>query len=140
MSDILVRFSKCCSPLPGDPIAGYITQGQGVTIHRKNCLNVMKMSPERKIEVQWAQDLKESYPASIRIKTDDRHGLLADIAAVISKAKINILNAQTDTSDEGIAVFYFTIMVESSDQLRSVMNDIRRVKKVTDVKRVVRKD
>ena len=140
LSDILVRFSKCCSPLPGDPIAGYITQGQGVTIHRKSCLNVMKMSPERKIDVQWASDLKESYPASIRIKTDDRHGLLADIAAVISKAKINILNAQTDTSDEGIAMFYFTIMVESSDQLRSVMNDIRRVKKVTDVKRVVRKD
>jgi GTP pyrophosphokinase len=140
LSDILVRFSKCCSPLPGDPIAGYITQGQGVTIHRKNCLNVMKMSPERKIDVQWAQDLNESYPASIRIKTDDRHGLLADIAAVISKSKINILNAQTDTSEEGIAMFYFTIMVESSDQLRSLMNEIRRVKKVTDVKRVVRKD
>ena len=140
LSDILVKFSKCCSPLPGDPITGYITQGQGVTIHRKSCLNVMKMSPERKIDVQWASELSESYPASIRIKTDDRHGLLADIAAVISKAKINILSAQTETSDEGIATFYFTIMVESSDQLRSIMNDIRRVKKVTDVKRVVRRE
>ncbi|MCG8688618.1 MAG: bifunctional (p)ppGpp synthetase/guanosine-3',5'-bis(diphosphate) 3'-pyrophosphohydrolase [Desulfobacterales bacterium] len=140
LNDILVRFSKCCSPLPGDPITGYITQGQGVTIHRKNCLNVMKMSSERKIEVQWASELEESYPASIRIKTDDRHGLLADIAAVISKAKINILNAQSETSDDGIGLFYFTIMVESSEQLRKVMSEIRRVKKVNDVKRVVRTD
>jgi len=83
LNDILVKFSKCCNPLPGDPIAGYITQGQGVTIHRKNCINVMKMSNERKIEVQWSDDSVESYPASIRIKTDDRFGLLADIAAVI---------------------------------------------------------
>ncbi|MDD9302278.1 MAG: bifunctional (p)ppGpp synthetase/guanosine-3',5'-bis(diphosphate) 3'-pyrophosphohydrolase [Desulfobacter sp.] len=140
LNDILVKFSKCCSPLPGDPITGYITQGQGVTIHRKNCVNVMKMSSERKIDVQWSQDLNESYPASIRIKTDDRHGLLADIAAVISKSKINILNAQTETTEEGIGFFYFTIMVESSDQLKKIMSEIRRVKKVTDVKRVVRID
>ncbi len=140
LNDILVRFSKCCSPLPGDPITGYITQGQGVTIHRKNCVNVMKMSPERKIEVQWSQGLTESYPASIRIKTDDRHGLLADIAAVISKSRINILNAQSETTDDGIGFFYFTIMVESSEQLRKIMSEIRRVKKVTDVKRVVRVD
>jgi len=140
LNDILVKFSKCCSPLPGDPITGYITQGQGVTIHRKNCVNVMKMSSERKIEVQWANELKESYPTSIRIKTDDRHGLLADIAAVISKAKINILNAQSETSEDGIGLFYFTIMVESSEQLRKIMSEIRRVKKVTDVKRVVRID
>lgn len=138
LNDILVKFSKCCSPLPGDPITGYITQGQGVTIHRKNCLNVMKMSSERKIEVQWASELKESYPASIRIKTDDRHGLLADIAAVISKSRINILNAQTETTEDGIGFFYFTIMVESSEQLRKIMSEIRRVKKVTDVKRIVR--
>ncbi|HCY86370.1 MAG TPA: GTP pyrophosphokinase [Desulfobacteraceae bacterium] len=140
LSDILVKFSKCCTPLPGDPITGYITQGQGVTIHQKTCLNVMKMSSERKIEVQWASDLKESYPASIRIKTDDRHGLLADIAGVISKSKINIVNAQSKTSDDGIGLFYFTIMVESREQLRKVMAEIRRVKKVTDVKRVVRSD
>ena len=140
LSDILVKFSKCCNPLPGDPITGYITQGQGVTIHRKNCLNVLKMSSERKIEVRWSDELSESYPASIRIKTDDRHGLLADIAAVISKSKINILNAHTETSQDGIGMFYFTIMVESSGQLRKVMSEIRRVKTVTDVKRVTRSE
>jgi len=140
LHDILVRFSKCCNPLPGDPIIGFITQGQGVTIHSKNCINVMKMSNERKIEVQWSEDYTDTYPASIRIKTSDRHGLLADIAAVISKSKANILNAQSETSEAGIGLFYFTFMVESSAQLRKIMSEIRRVKKVTDVKRVVRND
>jgi GTP pyrophosphokinase len=138
LNDVLVKFSKCCNPLPGDPITGYITQGQGVTIHRKNCINVLKMSPERLIDVQWSGDYHDSYPASIRIKTDDRFGLLADIALVISKNNANILSAKTDTSDTGVAMFYFTIMVESSNQLRKIMSALRRVKKVTDVKRVVR--
>jgi GTP diphosphokinase / guanosine-3',5'-bis(diphosphate) 3'-diphosphatase len=140
LNDVLVKFSKCCNPLPGDPITGYITQGQGVTIHRKNCINILKMSQERLIEVQWSGEYKDSYPASIRIKTDDRFGLLADIASVISKNKANILNAKTDTSDTGVAMFNFTIMVESSNQLRKIMSDLRRVKKVMDVKRVVRHD
>ena len=138
LDDILVRFSKCCNPLPGEPIIGYITQGQGVTIHRKGCLNVMKMSQERHIEVQWSDSDTESYPASIKVKTDDRFGLLADIAAVISKYKSNILNAQSETRDTGLGLFYFTFLVESSEQLRKIMSDIRKVKKVTDVKRIIR--
>ncbi len=137
LNDILVKFSKCCNPLPGDPITGYITQGQGVTIHRRNCINIMKMSQERLIDVQWSEEYTESYPASIRIKTDDRFGLLADIASVISKNKTNILNARTDTSDTGVAMLYFTVMVESSNQLRKLMSELRRVKKVIDVKRIV---
>ncbi|THB81599.1 MAG: bifunctional (p)ppGpp synthetase/guanosine-3',5'-bis(diphosphate) 3'-pyrophosphohydrolase [Desulfobacteraceae bacterium] len=140
LNDILVKFSKCCRPLPGDPIIGFITQGQGVTIHRKGCLNVMKMSLERQIDVEWSRDYSESYPASIRVKTTDRYGLLADIATAISKHKCNILNARTDTSDSGIGSFYFTMMVESTDQLRTIMADIKKVKKVTDVKRIVRND
>ncbi|MDX2439338.1 MAG: ACT domain-containing protein, partial [Desulfobacterales bacterium] len=140
LNDILVKFSRCCNPLPGDPIIGYITQGQGVAIHRKNCLNVLKMSSERIIEVEWASGIKESYPASICIKTDDRHGLLADISAVISKASINILNVHSETSDEGIGIFYFTVMAESSGQLKKVMTAIRRVKTVNDVKRIINED
>ncbi len=138
LNDILVRFSKCCNPLPGDPIIGYITQGQGVTIHRKGCLNVMKMSNERHIEVQWSDDFTESYPASIKVRTDDRFGLLADIASVISKYKSNILSAKTETQETGVGMFYFTILVESTDQLRKIMSDIRKVKKVIDVKRIIR--
>ncbi len=138
LDDILVKFSKCCNPLPGDPITGYITQGQGVTIHRKGCLNVMKMSSERHIEVQWSDSVTESYPASIKVTTEDRYGLLADIASVISKYKSNILNAKTETNATGISLFYFTFLVESSDQLKKIMSDIRKVKKVNSVKRIIR--
>jgi GTP pyrophosphokinase len=140
LHDILVKFSKCCNPLPGDPIIGYITQGQGVTIHRKGCLNIMKMSNERQIEVQWSNEVNESYPASIKIRTGDRSGLLADIASVITKHKSNILNANTETLETGISLFYFTLLVESTDQLRQIMSAIKKVKKVTDVKRVIRND
>jgi len=140
LDDILVRFSKCCNPLPGDPIIGYITQGQGVTIHRRRCSNVLTMSMERQIEVEWSKDTKESYPASVRVRTEDRFGLLADIAFVISKNKSNILNARTETLETGMGLFYFTILVEGTDQLRKIMSDIRKVKKVTDVKRIFREE
>jgi len=138
LDDILVKFSKCCNPLPGESITGYITQGQGVTIHRKGCLNIMKMSKERQIEVQWSDSSTESYPASIKVQTDDRFGLLADIASVISKYKSNILNAKSETRDTGTGLFYFTFLVESSDQLLKIMSDIRKVKKVIAVKRILR--
>lgn len=137
LDDILVKFSKCCNPLPGESITGYITQGQGVTIHRKGCLNVMKMSKERQIEVEWSGSFSESYPASIKVETDDRFGLLADIASVISKYKSNILNAKSETSDSGLGLFYFTFLVESSAQLHKIMSDIRKVKKVINVKRII---
>ncbi len=137
LDDILVKFSKCCNPLPGESITGYITQGQGVTIHRKGCLNVMKMSKERQIEVEWSGSFSESYPASIKVETDDRFGLLADIASVISKYKSNILNAKSETSDSGLGLFYFTFLVECSAQLHKIMSDIRKVKKVINVKRII---
>lgn len=140
LDDILVRFSKCCNPLPGDPITGYITQGQGVTIHRKSCLNMLKLSKERQIEVQWSSENTESYPASIKIRTEDRFGLLADIATVITKNKTNILSANTETLETGVCLFYFTILVESSNQLRQIMSSIRKIKKVMDVKRIIRND
>ncbi len=137
LDDILVKFSKCCNPLPGDPISGYITQGQGVAIHRKNCINVMKMSPERRVDVQWSKEYTESYPAKIRVRSADRFGLLADVATTISKNRANIINAQTQTSEYNTVDSYFTIAVESTEQLHKIMADIRRVKQVKEVKRLV---
>jgi GTP pyrophosphokinase len=137
LDDILVKFSKCCNPLPGDAIVGFITQGQGVAVHRKNCVNSLKMSPERKIEVQWSEDYTESYPVRIRIRSTDRSGLLADVALTISRAKANIINAHTETSDDGVVNSYFTIAVESTAQLGKIISDLKRVKQVKSVKRVV---
>ena len=137
MDDILVKFAKCCNPLPGDSISGYITQGQGVAIHRKNCLNVLKMSPERLIDVQWSEELKESYPAMIRIRSSDRVGLLADVTSSITKNKANIINGHTETGEYGIVNSYFTISVESIGQLRKIITEIKKIKKVRDVTRIL---
>ena len=140
LDDILVRFSKCCNPLPGDSIIGYITQGQGVTVHRKNCITVQKMDPERQIDVEWSNDFSESYPALIRVRSTDRFGLLADVVAAITKNNANIINASTDTSELSAVSSYFTISVESTDRLRKIMAEIRKVKQVKDVKRMVPND
>ncbi len=137
LDDILVRFSKCCNPLHGDSIVGFITQGQGVTVHRKNCVNALKMSLERRVEVQWSEDDTESYPVRIRIRSTDRSGLLADVASTISRAKANIINAHTETSDYGVVNSYFTIAVENTAQLGKVISNLKRVKHVKSVTRVV---
>ncbi|MBF0303507.1 MAG: bifunctional (p)ppGpp synthetase/guanosine-3',5'-bis(diphosphate) 3'-pyrophosphohydrolase [Desulfamplus sp.] len=136
IDDILVKFSKCCNPLPGDEITGFITQGQGVTVHRKGCINTLQMAPERKIDVEWSDDYKDSYPARIRIRATDRTGFLADVATTINKSGANIINAQTDTSEFGAVKSYFTISVSSIEQLEKVMNELRRIKQVNDVKRI----
>ncbi|MBF0303348.1 MAG: bifunctional (p)ppGpp synthetase/guanosine-3',5'-bis(diphosphate) 3'-pyrophosphohydrolase [Desulfamplus sp.] len=136
LDDILVKFSKCCNPLPGDDIIGFITQGQGVTIHRKGCLNTLQMPPERKIDVEWSDSYAESYPARIRIRATDRTSLLADVASTISKVKANIINAQTETSEFGAVKSYFTVSVSSIEQLEKVMSELRKVKNINDVKRI----
>ncbi len=137
LDDILVRFSKCCNPLPGDAITGYITRGQGVTVHRKGCINTEKMSPDRKINVQWSDDYSDSYPAKIRIRSSDRSGLLADLASTINKGGANIDNAHTETSEYGMVKTYFTISVGSIAQLSKIMKKLRKLKHVKDVKRVI---
>ena len=138
LNDILVKFAKCCNPLPGDFIDGYITQGEGVTIHRKNCANILKMNPERQIDVSWSKDdTKDLYFASIRIRCSDRSGLLVDMASVITSNKSNIQASRSETSEFGVGYFYFTIAVENSGHLRKIMTELKKVKSVKDVKRIV---
>jgi GTP pyrophosphokinase len=138
LNDILVKFAKCCDPLPGDPISGFITQGEGVTIHRKNCVNILKMSPERQIDVSWSNDkTKDQYLVSLRIRCHDRSGLLADMASVITNNKSNIQATRSETSEVGIGYFYFTITVENSGHLQKIISELKKIKKVKDVRRII---
>ena len=114
VDDILIKFGKCCQPVPGDPITGYITVGYGVTIHRTNCVNALRMNPERQIEVEWNQEITETYPVKIRIISQDRVGLLADVVGNISKFGANILNAKTETRENKMVDSFFTIGVEDT--------------------------
>jgi GTP pyrophosphokinase len=134
--DILIKFGKCCQPVPGDPITGYITRGYGVTIHRTNCVNALRMNPERQIEVEWNQEVTETYPVKIRIISQDRVGLLADVVGNISKFGANILNAKTETRENKMVDSFFTIGVEDTTHLEKIVSAVKKVKHVQEVKRV----
>ncbi|MBW2054802.1 MAG: bifunctional (p)ppGpp synthetase/guanosine-3',5'-bis(diphosphate) 3'-pyrophosphohydrolase, partial [Deltaproteobacteria bacterium] len=136
VDDILIRFGKCCQPVPGDPITGYITRGYGVTVHRTSCVNALKMSPERQIDVEWNVDANDTYPVKIRIRSYDRVGLLADITSNISKNGANILSAHTETRENKIVDIYFTIAVNDTEHLKKVLSAVRKIKHIQAVKRV----
>jgi guanosine-3',5'-bis(diphosphate) 3'-pyrophosphohydrolase len=136
VDDILIKFGKCCQPVPGDPIIGYITRGYGVTIHRTNCVNALRMNPERQIEVEWNQEVTETYPVKIRIISQDRVGLLADVVGNISKFGANILNAKTETRENKMVDSFFTIGVEDTAHLEKIVSAVKKVKHVQEVKRV----
>ena len=136
LDDILIRFGKCCQPVPGDPIIGYITRGYGVTVHRANCVNALKMNPERQIEVEWTEENKETYPVKIAVISYDRVGLLADIATTISKNDANILSVNTKTKENRMVESYLTLAVSSTAHLNRVLSALRRIHMVQDVRRV----
>lgn len=136
LDDILIKFGNCCQPVPGDSITGYITQGHGITVHRSNCVNVLQMSPERQIEVEWNEAVKETYPVKIRVQSLDRLGLLAEIAANISKNEANILKVNTEIRENKIVDSYFTIAVANTKHLSQVLSDLKKIKVVQFVKRI----
>jgi GTP pyrophosphokinase len=136
VDDILIKFGKCCQPVPGDPITGYITRGFGVTVHRTSCVNALKMNPERQIEVQWNVDMEETYPVKIRVNSYDRVGLLADVVGNISKNGANILNAKTETRDNNTVDSLFTIGVADTEHLNRILAAIKKVRLVQEVKRI----
>ncbi|MDX2500396.1 MAG: bifunctional (p)ppGpp synthetase/guanosine-3',5'-bis(diphosphate) 3'-pyrophosphohydrolase [Deltaproteobacteria bacterium] len=136
VDDILIKFGKCCQPVPGDPIVGYITRGFGVTVHRTNCVNALRMNPDRQIEVEWNQEDSEVYPVKIRIISQDRVGLLADVVSSISKFGANILNATSETRDNKLVDSFFTIGVADISHLDKILAAVRKVKRVQEVKRV----
>ena len=136
IDDVLVKFGKCCRPVPGDLIKGYITRGFGVTVHRLHCVNILKTSPERQIEVEWIKDTEETFPVKIHIHSHDRVGLLADVAANISKNEANIINAHSKIYKDKTVELFFTITVGDTDHLERVLSDIKKVKLVQEVKRI----
>jgi len=136
IDDMLVKFGKCCQPVPGDVITGYITRGYGVTVHRTNCVNALKMSPERRIDVEWSLETRESYPVKIRVNSLDRVGLLADMAATISKNDANILSLNTQTNDDQSVDSVLTLGIESTAHLEKVLLDLKKIKYVQSVKRL----
>lgn len=138
IDNCLVKFSKCCNPVPGDDIIGYITKGRGVSIHRKDCTNLKDLlsEEERIIEVEWYDETQESeYNVDIQVLANDRTGLLSDVVREITQQKVNIMGVNTRTSKERIATIDVTLEVHGIEQLNQVIKQIRKVDSVYDVTR-----
>ncbi|GAA1816591.1 bifunctional (p)ppGpp synthetase/guanosine-3',5'-bis(diphosphate) 3'-pyrophosphohydrolase [Agromyces neolithicus] len=136
--DILVKLARCCTPVPGDKIVGFITRGAGVSVHQANCHNVQSLmrEPERIIEVEWAPSSKSVFLVQIQIEALDRAGLLSDVTRVLSEHHVNILSANVSTSTDRLAVSRFVFEMGDTTHLDRVLNAVRRIDAVYDVYRV----
>ena len=136
VGDLLVRFSKCCAPIPGDPIVGFITRGRGVTVHLSTCTTVInEKDVARLIEVEWEGRVEQTYPIAIRVEAYDRYGLLSDISNVVADSKINIVAAHVTTHPDHRATVQATLQVTSVTQLAKVLSRLEQLKDVYSVQR-----
>ncbi|HSM08041.1 MAG TPA: bifunctional (p)ppGpp synthetase/guanosine-3',5'-bis(diphosphate) 3'-pyrophosphohydrolase [Gemmatimonadota bacterium] len=136
MDNLMVRYSQCCQPVPGDEVIGYITVGRGISIHRRDCPNVLSLPnlPERRVVIDWSSDASQRFMVRIVMEGTDRHGLFADIARAVSDTGTNIQSANITTVEGGMQG-QFVVEVENLGHLKKVMRKIRRVKGVLSVER-----
>jgi GTP pyrophosphokinase len=137
VENLLVRFSKCCNPVPGDPIIGFVTRGKGVSVHRTDCPNLTGEDQERIIEVEWEQEIKGTYPVDIEIEGTDRVNLLTDIMNAISEMNL-YLNAAKARTKKGAAFINLTLEITHSDQIQSIFKRVRKVDGIHHIYRVSR--
>jgi GTP pyrophosphokinase len=136
--DILVKLAKCCTPVPGDDILGFVTRGSGVSVHRVDCVNVvpLRREPDRVIDVEWAPTSKSLFLVQIQVEALDRSGLLSDVTRVLSEHHVNILSATVSTTNERLALSRFLFEMGDTTHLDHVLNAVRRIDTVYDVYRV----
>jgi GTP pyrophosphokinase len=139
LNDVWVRLGRCCTPVPGDEITGFVTRGMGVSVHRVDCPNVksLRREPERMIEVTWAEGKPTSFVVAIQVEALDRTRLLSDVATVLSDNHVNILSATSSTGKDRITRLRFTFELADITHLSSVLTAVKRVESVFDAYRVV---
>ncbi len=136
IDNVMVRYAGCCNPLPGDKVIGFITRGRGVTIHAADCPNTLDDDPNRRVEVEWDSTKEYSYPVRIRVFSEDKKGLLAEISSSMSSNEANITNARVDTTDERKAIGTFEVEIRDLTHLKRVIKDLERIKGVSRVERM----
>ncbi len=135
VEDVLVRFAACCKPVPGEKVVGFMTRGRGITIHRKNCKNLIKGDNGRIVDINWDPPKGSSYPVRVKLIALDRKGLLADITGIISKKNSNIVSLDSKTTKDRKAIGYITLEVRDIAHLREIIIAIRALKDVIKVSR-----
>lgn len=139
VDNLLVRFSRCCNPVPGDEIIGYITRGRGVSIHRKDCPNVKQHfdEKERLIEVEWDESRNASYSVEIQVSANDRGGLLSDVVNTINDLKTMIIAVNARTTRDRIALIDMTLEIKNKEHLQLIIQKLKRIKDVFKVNRIL---
>lgn len=134
--DVLTKMARCCTPVPGDPIIGFITRGEGVSIHRDDCRNVKSLDQTRMVDVAWAEQARGVFMVQIQIEALDRSGLLSDVTRVLSENHVNILSASVSTSKDRVALSRFVFEMADPSHLDHLLNQVRKIEAVYDVYRV----
>ncbi|MGA9274206.1 MAG: bifunctional (p)ppGpp synthetase/guanosine-3',5'-bis(diphosphate) 3'-pyrophosphohydrolase [Candidatus Cybelea sp.] len=142
VDDVMVRLSKCCSPVPGDPIIGYVTIGRGVSVHRADCPNVayMNATPERILQSQWLDDAGLTHGVDIEVEADDRSQLVQDIMAVFAELKTQVSSVNARVRKDGVAVTSLTVQIRDLDHLHKLLTKLETLKNVRRVYRVTKRE
>ena len=137
-TDIWVKLARCCTPVPGDGIVGFVTRGSGVSVHRSDCVNAVALTaqPDRMVEVEWAPSASSVFLVAIQVEALDRSRLLSDVTRVLSDQHVNILSASVTTTRDRVAVSRFTFEMGDPKHLGHVLRAVRGVDGVYDVYRV----
>jgi GTP pyrophosphokinase len=136
MSGMLIRFGKCCHPIPGEPVIGFITRGRGVTVHAKNCRHLSNADSERMVEVEWESSEGMNHLAKLKVTNISKKGMLADISTILSQSEANIINAELHTTVDKKGISTFTIEVSDYNQLKEIIAKIKTIKEVLKVERI----
>ena len=138
MDNMLIHLSKCCNPVPGDKVVGFITRGRGVSIHTADCTNVADLAfdQDRLIEVSWGDIQPAAHAVKITVRTQDKPGLLASVSSSISASEANITHAEVTTNEDKQATLNFTIEIKDIDHLNRIIKNIQAVNGVLDARRV----
>lgn len=135
INDVVANLAKCCNPIPGDKVVGYVTRGRGIMVHTKECSRARTFEQERRVDVKWSEKDSHSYLVGLRIMTDDRPGILASISKTLSELKVNIAEANCKTFDNGRAICLFRIAVKNREQLDNIIKQISSISGVNQVER-----
>jgi GTP diphosphokinase / guanosine-3',5'-bis(diphosphate) 3'-diphosphatase len=137
-ANVMIRLSQCCQPIPGDPIIGFVTRGRGITVHRIGCPSLKRLmnEPERLISIVWSDTHETTYPVKLAVHSEDREGLLKDIADSLAEIKTNVLKMEAEVNPDGTAVFKFVIEVKGVEHIAEITTHLKKIKNVTHVHKV----
>ena len=141
IDDMAVRFSRCCNPVPGDEIVGFVTRGRGMSIHRTDCINILNLSDSeriRLIDAEWEVSITEEkgkYLSGIKIYANDRQGLLMEVSKVFTESKIDISSINTHASKQGVVTMELGFIIGNRDELNHVLEKLRQIVGVIDIER-----